>query len=488
MRRIDHSFDWKGFGFYFKIAALCFAVGAAAHVGLSYALLYAVPPTPAPAPVAQVAPATPEPLAAAAVVLSSTTPQRVINSLTIASSVPAQGKFIVADLVNMELYLYQDGVATATYPILTKGKPGTPYETPSGFYTVLTKEVNHFNAGEQVNMPYSMEFYGNYFIHGWPTYTDGTPVASTYSGGCIRLSTEDAAKVYAFADRGTGVFVYDTGAASSPPPLTLDQAEVPVVSAASYLVADVDTGDVYAEQNAQVQRPIASVTKLMTALVANETIMFDHEITVPRGELSDIDVATDTAPETFVVGDLLYPLLMESNNNIADSLAQYYGTRGFVNWMNSQAHALDMASTTFADASGVSPNDVSTPEDLYRLAVYLANKKSFVWKITSTPKKTIEADDGSTYTFANYNKFSDLATFVGGKVGHTTPAQDTMVSVFAVPINGVTRRIAVIVLDSSDYTSDTQKLADWFSASATTAANTACAACAQQPEYQKIQL
>jgi D-alanyl-D-alanine carboxypeptidase/lipoprotein-anchoring transpeptidase ErfK/SrfK len=480
----DHSFDWKGFTFAAKICFAVTIVGIGANYGWLYAEAYFFPTTTSALVAVQTTPLVPVVLAAT---LSTTTPQRTLNALTIADVVPTTGKFIAADLVNMELYLYQDGTSTAEYPILTKGKPGTPYETPSGVYTVLTKEVDHYNAGEQVHMPYSMEFYGNYFIHGWPTYNDGTPVASTYSGGCIRLSTDDAAKVYAFADKGTGVFVYDTGAATSAPPLMVSGNSLPPLSASAYLVADVDTGDVYAEQNGQEQLPIASVTKLMTALVANETIMFDHEVTVPRGELQDVDVATDTAPETFVIGDLLYPLLMESNNNIADTLAQYYGTGAFVDWMNSQAKALDMASTTFADASGVSAEDVSTPEDLYRLAVYLANKKSFVWKITRTPQKTITAGNGSSYTFANFNEFSDLSSFVGGKVGHTTPAQDTMVSVFSMPVDGQQRRIAVIVLDSDDYTTDTQKLAAWFDQSAATAANTACASCAE-PQYKQIQL
>ena len=81
-----------------------------------------------------------------------------------------------------------------------------------------------------------------------------------------------------------------------------------------------------------------------------------------------------------------------------------------------------MASTTFIDASGVSRHDVSTPDDLYRLAVYLANKKPFVWNITRIPTKTIVAADGSRYTFENYNEFSDLKSFIGGKVGQTVPA------------------------------------------------------------------
>lgn len=465
------------------LCAILFFVGR--YGSLMYAAAH-VPPAPAstPPPTAQSFFAT---ATAFAATLSTTTTQRELGALTIADVVPPTGKFIAADLTNMKLYLFQDGTTTAEFPILTKGKPGTPWETPSGVYTVLTKEVDHYNAVEQVHMPYSMEFYGNYFIHGWPTYDDGTPVASTYSGGCIRLSTTDAEKVYTFAGRGTGVFVYDNGATTSPSSIIMDNDLVPSISASAYLVADIDTGDVYAESAGQEQLSIASITKLMTALVANETILFDHEVTVPREALQDIDAATDTAPETFAIGDLLYPLLMESSSTIADTLAQYYGTNAFVEWMNGQAKALDMASTTFADASGSSPMNVSTPEDLYRLAVYLSNKKSFVWNITRTPQKTITAKDGSNYTFYSSNEFSDAGSFIGGTAGRTAQAGDAMVSAFVMPVGGRDRRIAIIVLGSSDYTADTQDLIAWFDQSATTIADTACAACTI-PRYRKIQL
>ncbi len=421
-----------------------------------------------------------------AAALSTTTPLGTIRRLTIADVVPAQGKLIAADLVHMELYLYQDGTTTAEYPILTKGRPGTPYETPSGYYTVLSKEVNHVNAWENVSMPYSMQFNGNYFIHGWPTYADDTPVASTYSGGCIRLSTADAVKVYAFADTGTGVFVYDPGAAASIPSVTMTSSVVPPVSAAAYLVADLDTEDVYAERNGTAMRPIASVTKLMTALTANETIMFDHPITVPKGDLSDA-TSTDATPETFVVGNLLYPLLMESNNKIAADLARYYGTNAFVGWMNAQAKSLGMASTSFADASGISPEDQSTAEDLFRLADYLANKKSFIWDITRTPTKTITASNSTQYVYQNFNLYSGLDSFIGGKVGKTTAAKETMVSVFTVPVGNQMRRIAIIVLGSDDYNADTSALLQWFSTHASLYPNTACASCAGVSE-KKIPL
>lgn len=422
---------------------------------------------------------------------STTTPVRVINRLTVLDAVPKTGKFIAADLKDMTLTLYENGVAVGTYPILTKGRPGSPYETPAGFYEVLTKETDHFNKSEQVHMPFSMQFYGNYFIHGWPYYEkDGTPVASTYSGGCIRLSTDDAGKVYAFAEKGTGVFVYDP-AGPQPPTIVLGPASVPHVSAESYLVADIDTGDVYLEKNAREQRPIASLTKLMTALVANETIMFNKKISVASADLAHGEASGRPETESFVVGDLLYPLLMESNNAIADELARYYGTHNFVRWMNDAAKALDMQSTHFADASGVSASNVSVTDDLYRLAVYLANKKSFILGITRTPEKKLVAASGNVYPISNFNIFSGSPDFIGGKVGETGAAGETMASVFSVTVDGVSRRVAIVVLKSEDYTVDTTELADWFTQSArqgaALASAAACATCAA-PTYRQIGL
>jgi D-alanyl-D-alanine carboxypeptidase len=476
----DHSFDQKGFRFAGKIFLACVVVGAVEYFGWWHVSEWHLKSVPSSFVTA----------VQEALNLSTTTPQRIINTLTIAGVVPQTGKFIAADLSNMKLTLYQDGAVFAEYSILTKGNPSSPYETPSGFYSVLTKESNHLNVREQIYMPYSMQFYGNYFIHGWPYYMDGTPVASTYSGGCIRLSTNDAEKVFEFAEKGTGIFVYDPILATPMSSLVISSIPIPSVSAGAYLIADIDTGDVFLEQNAQKSLPIASVTKLMTALVANETIMFNNKIEVTHGELLYPQDDALTTKETFVVGDLLYPLLMESNNAIADRLAQYYGAKGFVDWMNTTAKALGMQSTHFADASGVSAENTSTPDDLFRFATYLANKKSFILDITRTPTKNLIADGGDTYHFSNFNIFSDSANFIGGKVGQTTAAQETMASVFSVPVNGVARRVAIIVLKSDNYTTDTKKLADWFTQSAqqgTALAGTACVSCAVSPHYRKIQ-
>lgn len=485
---LDHSFDWRGFRFATKLFLSFATVGMFGYLSVLY--MATVPSRSASPPTLAVVQGNP-PAATQnlANTFSTTTSQRVINTLTVADAVPQEGKFIVADLENMMVTLYQDGLAISEYRILTKGKPGSPYETPAGFYSVLAKENNHLNNREKIYMPYSMQFYGNYFIHGWPYYTSGTPVASTYSGGCIRLSTADAKEVFDFVEKGIRIFVYDpirTHASS----LVLSTLPSPLVSATSYLVADIDTGDVFLEQGAQDVRPIASVTKLMTALVANETIMYNKKIVVTRGELLHTEGAPSTRKESFVVGDLFYPLLMESNNAVADRLANYYGAAGFVDWMNITAKALDMQTTHFADASGISSENVSTPDDLYRLVTYLTNKKSFIFDITRTPTKQLVADSGNVYRFSNFNVFSSFPDFIGGKVGQTAAAQETMVSIFSISINQVLRRVAIIVLRSDNYTDDTTKLAGWITQSieqGISLSGTACLSCARSTQYRKIQ-
>ena len=65
----------------------------------------------------------------------------------------------------------------------------------------------------------------------------------------------------------------------------------------------------------------------------------------------------------------------------------------------------------------------------------------------------------------NYNLYSSDPSFVGGKVGKTTAAKETMVSVFSTPVDGVKRRVVIVVLGSDDYAADTSALHNWVEAS-----------------------
>jgi len=471
--RVHHSIDWKGLSFIGKVLLASMVVSGAGYFSLLYATGSQANSAASPSLVL-IQEMRPAPAKSLSLTLSTTTSEHIINTLTIVDAVPLSGKFIAVNLSTMVLTLYQDGVAIAKYPILAKGELGSPYETPAGFYTVLTKELDHFINGEQIDLPWSVQFYGNYFIHGWPFSADGSPVSSSYVGGDIRLSTDDAEKVYAFVDKGIGIFVYDPIRTAPATPLVLDAIPVPSISAISYLVADIDTGDAYVEQDTGKALPIGSITKLMTALVANETIPFDTHITVARSELHSVKTNTLRPKETFLAGDLLYPLLMESNDAIANRLAQTYGTAGFVDWMNATAKALDMQSTHFTNASGTSTENVSTLDDLFRLTAYLAHKKSFILNVSDTFDKELIADSGNVYHTDN-----------------TVAAKNTMLSVSSLSINGVDWRVAIIILQSKDYPADMEALTDWFTRSAKQGvdmANTVCITCALVPPYRKIQL
>jgi D-alanyl-D-alanine carboxypeptidase len=340
----------------------------------------------------------------------------------------------------------------------------------------MTKETSHFSSIGDVFMPYSMQFFGNFYIHGWPYYADGSAVRPGFSGGCVRLSTADAKKVFAFADTGVPLFVYTEPVL--PPvsavdgfPVRIRNVTLPKVSARAFIVADVRTGDVYGERAADGVFPIASITKVMTAIVANDSISFDRLISVAStSDQGEGDYGSIGKGGTFSIRDLLYPLLLESNNAVAHSIAASYGNRLFIQAMNAKAQALGAHHTMFTDASGISADNRSTATDLFRIAQYVMQNRSFILETTRLPEKKVTARSGKTYLFRNFNHFFADAAFVGGKTGHTTAAKDTMLSLFNEQVGGATTTIAVVVLGSDDRVADTKLLRSWFEQAAVRAA------------------
>ncbi len=117
------------------------------------------------------------------------------------------GDYIYVNLKNMEITLYHDDMSVLKFPVLSIRAIGSKFDTPKGLFKIGTKEQLHFSSIGHVWMPYSMQFSGDFFIHGWPYYPDGTPVPQGYSGGCVRLSDEVAKAVYEFASIGMPVLI-----------------------------------------------------------------------------------------------------------------------------------------------------------------------------------------------------------------------------------------------------------------------------------------
>lgn len=130
-----------------------------------------------------------------------------IPGLTVPHKKATEGKIIDVDLEEMKVTLWDSGKVVAEFPVAGKGNP-TRGPTRKGLFSVQTKEANHFSSLSRVWMPWSMQYSGDYFIHGWPHWPNGTIVSSKYSAGCVRLNQGDAKEVYDFADVGTPILVH----------------------------------------------------------------------------------------------------------------------------------------------------------------------------------------------------------------------------------------------------------------------------------------
>ena len=367
--------------------------------------------------------------------------------------------FIESDLSEMVLRVYTNGKLETEVPILSKGKEGSWWETPAGLYQIQGKETNHFSSFGQVNMPWSMPFQGNFFIHGWPYYPNGTPVPEGYSGGCIRLADQDAKQIYDLAKTGMPVLVHEKD-------FSEDGFEYELLGknleAPQYLGADLKSNFVFARQDSDKEVPIASITKLMTAIIATEYINIEKEVSISSGMLTQTSKPRLYAGQRVSVFNLLYPLLMESSNEAGTAIAAILGESRFVDLMNSKAKAIGMDHTVFVDPNGIGANNVSTAADLFQLAKYLYNNRSFVLDISN---------GGALYSvygppiwkgLENFNVFSSDPDFVGGKVGMTQAAGETIISIFDISIEDETRPIVVIALGTNNRARDAAALIDYI--------------------------
>ena len=163
----------------------------------------------------------------------------------------------------------------------------------------------------------------------------------------------------------------------------------PDVRAGSYLVIDTADAKVLAAQHADKAAPIASITKLMTAMVVLEAGQsLDESITIGPDEVRGTrGSASRIAPGTVLTrGELLRLALMSSENRAASALCHNYpgGQRPCIAAMNAKAAALGMSSTRYVEPTGLSPQNVSSPRDLSRL-VMAAAENPVIAEYSTTP-------------------------------------------------------------------------------------------------------
>ncbi len=221
----------------------------------------------------------------------------------------------------------------------------------------------------------------------------------------------------------------------------------PKVSARAFLVGDLNTGEVILAKNQDEKFPIASVSKLMTALVASEIATPDDTAQVSKTALATL--GTNGAlrlGEKIKTSDLLYPLLLESSNDAAEVLAEHFNRDSFIAKMNQQADILKLSSTSYKDPSGLSSSNQSTVSDMFKLSGYLNKQKPEILSIT-----TKRSYSNKTHSWSNISQFLGEEGYLGGKSGYTDPAKQTVVSLFNLPLGKTGERpIAITLLQSTD--------------------------------------
>jgi D-alanyl-D-alanine carboxypeptidase len=360
--------------------------------------------------------------------------------------------FIDADLYAMELRYFKDGLIAISMPILAKGQPGSRCQTPAGLYKIESKQRNYFSSLDGIHQPWSLAFQGNFFIHGWPHYPNGAPVSETFLGGCIRLSNDDAKLLFRSVTIDTPVLVHERSREENH---FLYEPRVPTLNAPHYLVADVESGTILASSDINATTSIASVTKLMTALTAVDHINLERSVSlldnrptvespVPRlGERSRVTMHS-----------LLGLLLVESSNEAAEVIAAELGRERFIGLMNKKAESLGMADTVFADPSGLSAGNISSPRDLMRLAQHLHHNRSFILKLTLNERLPIAYQGDDFGTLTNFNRLENIDGLLGGKVGETSAAGQTSLTLHRLTVKGEPRTLVVIILGSNHRSDD----------------------------------
>ena len=244
-------------------------------------------------------------------------------------------------------------------------------------------------------------------------------------------------------------------------------ASAPQVGAKAYLVMDAETGEVLMEKDADEVRSIASLSKLMTGMVALQDVRVDPYVPVTllgEDEVGGARLRVSTGT-VWPLSNILASTLIGSTNNTAHALARVADTSvaSFVGKMNARATVLGLSKTRFVDPTGIEVGNVSTAREVALMALNAFNDPT-IRALTASPTYRVMTVDRTGYrTISNTNGLLSDPTLevVAGKTGYLIEAGWTLAT--QVKREGE-RELMVVVLGCDDRWasfSDARNLANW---------------------------
>jgi serine-type D-Ala-D-Ala endopeptidase (penicillin-binding protein 7) len=247
---------------------------------------------------------------------------------------------------------------------------------------------------------------------------------------------------------------------------------VPDVRAAAAIIYNPETGKVLWEEKSQDQRSIASITKMMTAVVFMESNPdLYQDVVVARSDTFQASTTHLRTNDRVTADQLLHLLLISSDNAAARALARIspYGSDGFIVRMNEKAADLGLTATHYADPSGLLSDNVSSAYDMARLITFVSSDDRIA-SVMRTPEYSIVIGRRPvTVHSTNHLLGKPGVDVLAGKTGFIRAAGYCLATLLRLPSSN--QQVAVVVLGARSNAgrfSETQNLFDWLSTKAST--------------------
>lgn len=235
-----------------------------------------------------------------------------------------------------------------------------------------------------------------------------------------------------------------------------------ILEARSFISLDAKTAKVLTEKDSKIRIPMASITKIMTAIVILENAKLDDIVTISQNAISTYGTGIGLRPgERLTVNDLMYATLLNSSNDSAVALAEHVsGTEEeFAKLMNEKVKELNLSGSHFTNAAGLdNPEHYSTVSDLALLTRYALQNPTFR-EIVKTKEKQITSLEGISHNLKNSNKLMGTIEYniLGVKTGYTEEAGECLITLAENDGN----EVLAVVLNTPDRFGETRKLLKW---------------------------
>jgi D-alanyl-D-alanine carboxypeptidase (penicillin-binding protein 5/6) len=238
------------------------------------------------------------------------------------------------------------------------------------------------------------------------------------------------------------------------------------IRAKSFYAMDEKTNYTFSERDSRIKMPIASLTKIMTAILVLENTDLNDTVKISSNAVSTFGNKKGlVAGEEIKVEDLLKIMIIDSNNAAAVALAEHTGgsVEKFVELMNKKAADLKLINTKFINPTGLDDGDNYNYSNAYEIAILTdyALDKQVLWNFSSTKEATIYSlNKKQVHSVKNTNELlGEMSGVMGGKTGYTEKAGECLVLIVQNPDKK--GRIVAVILNSEDRFGEMKSLINW---------------------------